>query len=143
MVSINRKVAGYVYIIQHGDTDHYKIGHTINRPMARLRELQAGTPIELKMYEVFYVADAMRGEVDVHHLLRKKRVRGEWFKLNQWELDQVMLLLESEVYVYYDEMELYYALQDGRRAIRTLGDYGYGDVIPEDVEEAPQSAAST
>lgn len=126
--------SGYVYVIRHGDSDYYKIGHTTSRPMSRLRDMQVGSPIELVLYEVFYVKDVVEAEQKAHKLVNCKRVRGEWFELNQWEIDQLMLLLEDGVLVYYDEMELYYGLEQGHRAIKTLGDYEYGDVLPKGVQ---------
>lgn len=68
------KKSGYVYIIQYGDTDIYKIGKTSCKPIQRLRSLQTGTPIELKLYEVFFVSDVDACEGEAQEFVKANRV---------------------------------------------------------------------
>lgn len=44
---------GYVYVIQLGDTDHFKIGMSVN-PNRRLKQLQSKCPIPLKIIYVWH-----------------------------------------------------------------------------------------
>ena len=73
-----RDTFGYIYIIRHGDTNMFKIGHSINAK-ERLRDLQIGNPVTLKLMTTFQFNDAKRMEQRIHHLLRKYHLRGEWF----------------------------------------------------------------
>ena len=71
---------GIVYIIRHGEQRLYKIGRTSEGSMKRrLTNLQVGNPIELTILGSFTHIDALALEVQIHHLLVKHRVRGEWF----------------------------------------------------------------
>ncbi len=129
-------IPGFVYIIQSGDSDYYKIGCTARRPIARVRDLQTGSPVELRLYEVFYSYDMGQLEKDGQAFFRGKHVRGEWYELTQWELDRLAAYLaKDELYIYYTEHDQLNAQQAGQRVASVLADYEYNDILPDEVKE--------
>lgn len=71
---------GFVYIIQLGETDHYKIGMSIDVDK-RLKQLQSRCPIPLKIVYRWFGYDYRYFEKALHDQFRKKHVTGEWFRL--------------------------------------------------------------
>lgn len=70
----------YVYMVAL--KGFIKIGHAAN-PEARLKQMQTGSPWELKIVALlpFPSKKAARDyELELHHRLRSFRVRGEWFR---------------------------------------------------------------
>lgn len=70
--------AGYVYAIHAVGTESVKIG-TANRPEIRLRELQVGSPHELRI--IAQVSGGMLFERMLHKHLKNARIRGEWYSM--------------------------------------------------------------
>jgi len=67
-----------IYFIQCGDDGPVKIGVTINLP-ARLRDLQAANPYELKVLTV--IEDGgQKQERELHDRFKHLEIRREWFK---------------------------------------------------------------
>jgi len=69
---------GFVYVIAVGDpTTHVKIGYTRHQPAARLKALQTGNPLPMRLM------GAVRGnenfEREYHQILAVERCAGEWF----------------------------------------------------------------
>lgn len=73
-----------IYVIRCGDTDLYKIGHTIHEPKHRRTELQSGCPYPLTLIAV-YEGDTST-EDEVHSNFSEKHVRGEWYSLTHDDL---------------------------------------------------------
>lgn len=73
-----RVVAGYVYLLKHGQ--HYKIGRT-NDTARRRREISLLLPEELEHIHVIETDDPEGIEAYWHKRLASKRIRGEWFVL--------------------------------------------------------------
>lgn len=131
---MNDTNSGFVYLIQSGDSSYYKIGCTSSRPIKRLRNLQTGSPVELRLYEVFYADDMAMLERDGHNRVRDRRVRGEWFDLTQAEVERLAAYLAGDdMYFYYDKQEQEAALATHNRVSSELADEEYNDVLP--VEE--------
>jgi hypothetical protein len=74
----SRAVAGYVYLLKHGQ--HYKIGRS-NDTARRRREISLLLPEELEHVHVIETDDPEGIEAYWHRRLASKRVRGEWFAL--------------------------------------------------------------
>ena len=75
-----------VYFISDGD--YVKIGKTTGDPTARLASLQTGNPRELAVLGMAFNGRggcATNLEHWLHELLKKHRVRGEWFSLEALE----------------------------------------------------------
>lgn len=83
---------GYVYVIDYGDGETFKIGHTIGDPETRLREI-ARTSVRMPdKYRPQLVMAALtctncrRLEGLLHLLFEERNVGGEWFRLDFVEL---------------------------------------------------------
>lgn len=76
------KAMSFVYIIQHGSRGPYKIGKADN-PQTRLKELQIGNPVELRLVASIYFQTENRAravERQLHRMYSRARIRGEWFR---------------------------------------------------------------
>lgn len=84
---------GWVYIIQSGDDDLYKIGRTEHNPNKRLKEIdKTGSPERLKLIDCFEVNDMILGEKELHEQLKEFRTRKdrEWFKIKLEKLKPIV-----------------------------------------------------
>lgn len=68
----------YIYLVKCGE--YFKIGIAAD-PAARLRGLQTGSAEPLELMRAVECVDARNAEAFLHHEFRKKKHRGEWFKL--------------------------------------------------------------
>ena len=76
---------GYVYLAEFLD-GYYKIGLT-TQPENRMRKLSSGTPLCLTLVHAVPVEDMTWAESYVHGMLASKRVKGEWFKLGDADVE--------------------------------------------------------
>lgn len=93
-MKIQKPVGNYfLYIMQNGDTNQYKIGVTndLNR---RYRQLQTGCPNELriiKIYSHYQKSKILKYERVLHRFYEKCgcriRKNGEWFELRQPDIN--------------------------------------------------------
>lgn len=86
---------GLIYFIasRHGDEARVKIGFTKGDPMARLRNLQCGSPVPLGIYTAF---DGSRAtEKLFHETFAPLRLHGEWFEVKGKLRDFMMCLMEE------------------------------------------------
>tara|TARA_B110000305_G_C19266916_1_gene552401 strand:+ start:53 stop:949 length:897 start_codon:yes stop_codon:yes gene_type:complete len=84
---------GWIYIIQSGEDEKYKIGCTEKNPNKRLKELdKTGNPDILKLIEYFEVEDMYLVEKEIHNQLKEYRIRRdrEWFKIDLKELKHIV-----------------------------------------------------
>jgi len=80
---------GFVYLINSGVTDRYKIGVSKNPP-DRMRGLQTGNPQKLTLIEYYESDIYQRIETVLHRTLKHKKyvpedfemLKGEWFILD-------------------------------------------------------------
>lgn len=80
-----------IYFIQKLATDDYKIGIT-NNIHRRLRQIQTGNdnPLVIHSYIEFPTRnDAKMNEKRIHNLFSNKRKSGEWFHLDETDLDDL------------------------------------------------------
>jgi hypothetical protein len=68
-----------IYFIKSGE--FVKIGHCERDPIRRLEKLQIGNPVTLELIGV--MQGSRSDERDWHWRFDKKRVRGEWFRLDR------------------------------------------------------------
>jgi hypothetical protein len=75
--------------------NYHKIGIS-NQPLFRERTLQSEKPtivlIASKKYPSRQIAVSI--EKALHETFRNKNIRGEWFNLNQTEIDEIVKTLE-------------------------------------------------
>jgi hypothetical protein len=78
MTSLKDEAEGVVYFIGHGKTGPVKIGFTADLdPMPRLRQLQTGSPEQLKVLGIISAYASI--ERKIQSLLAPHNIRGEWF----------------------------------------------------------------
>lgn len=85
---------GHIYFIT--DQQRIKIGFS-NNPIRRLREMQTGHPLELKL--IGSIPGCEYEEFVIHHRFNHLRLKGEWFTIDddlmdfieQFEKDGVMM----------------------------------------------------
>ena len=84
---IKRKIRGHIYLIQDTTNKFVKIGYTTTTTKARMKSLQTSTPNKLKKiidYEGF-----LTDEKRVHKMFEKKRIRNEWFNLDETDIIKI------------------------------------------------------
>ena len=86
--SNNHRDYGCVYVIRAGATEYYKIG-VANDVGHRLKNLQTAHYQELIVVRVFYSEEAYVLEKKIHALFDENRIRGEWFKLSQHDIEMI------------------------------------------------------
>ena len=86
---------GYVYLIQCENTTFYKIGISKIDYYLRLASMQSGCPLELKFVDAIHSDDYKNLEQDLHRKLRDRRIRGEWFDLDEVSLRMVKKYFEE------------------------------------------------
>lgn len=78
--------AGFVYFIRAHES-LFKIGQTYQNPYKRLGSIQTGYPEELTVYG-YIISDRYRDmEKEIHQRLADCRLKGEWFQIDQCEVD--------------------------------------------------------
>lgn len=91
-----------LYIIRSGGYRYYKIGIT-NNINKRFSTLQTGNPVKLVLYRGYIIENRHKLEKLerlIHTKFKEKRIRGEWYMLNkydlQWldDLDNLMGLID-------------------------------------------------
>lgn len=77
------KSQGFIYFITAGDDPEWvKIGFTTGAPSARLRSLQTGCPLKLRLLGAISAPSA--AEAEIHDVLRDERGIGEWFRITPY-----------------------------------------------------------
>ena len=75
----------YVYLMQDTTNNYYKIGHSKN-PQYREKTLQSEKPtIEL----LLFYAGSCEDEIRLHERFKEKRIRGEWFNINEEDIQAI------------------------------------------------------
>ena len=79
---------GYVYIFGNRFHHWYKIG-TTQDVWERLRGVQVGCPVEIKRISSAWVENADEVEKQLHQKYSSRRLRGEWFLLQDEEVAEL------------------------------------------------------
>lgn len=84
----------YVYLIQQGDSDLYKIGvsKNINK---RKSSLQTANPLNLKIIDSHLTENSFKVESIMHKKWNLYKQKGEWFQLTQENIKEFRLLCEQ------------------------------------------------
>jgi len=85
------KLETFIYLMYNPNNGFYKIGHS-NNPEYREYTLSAQEP-EIKT--LHYFKGLKKIESKLHQLFSEKRVRGEWFSLNQNDVDYIKSLSDN------------------------------------------------
>lgn len=84
---------GYVYLIQ-SESGHCKIGSSLSVPK-RIRQLQCANPGPLILLHQFPSASAQQDEFALHKKFYRKRIRNEWFALDDLEIASICSMTAS------------------------------------------------
>ena len=84
---------GYIYIIQ--SAFGCKIGKAINY-MSRFSSIQSSCPIPLKLCKVYHINDPESTEKYIHNKLKDKKIKGEWFKLDDNDIKTIKWYIEGQ-----------------------------------------------
>jgi len=76
---------GHIYLIMNTNFE-YKIGMTKKSVSDRVKQLQTGNSGELKIISYYEVKNYDKVEKSLHNFFSYKRIRGEWFNLNEEEI---------------------------------------------------------
>lgn len=88
-----RKSPGHIYLA-YVESGHYKIGLSKN-PTERIKQLNTNAPHEITLIHTFPADHAKAAEEILHIDFASKRVKGEWFALDE---DDVAWLCSVEGY---------------------------------------------
>jgi hypothetical protein len=81
------RIAGFVYFIAAETVGAVKIGFSRNHPRARLKHLQIGCPVPLKLLS--FTEGTNDDELRLHASYSDLRIHGEWFRLEGRLIDVV------------------------------------------------------
>lgn len=92
-----RTAPTFVYFIheESGEPIAFKIGKTSLHPGERKEQLQTGNPRKLVIYRWIETSDHSSVEEFIHHELREKHIRGEWFHATRDDIDVVAAIAMS------------------------------------------------
>lgn len=86
------KNPGYVYLLKTNiDCDYYKIGLTKN-PNKRYKQISPKMPFELEKVHLIKTNCRYKLEELLHEKYKNKRIKGEWFKLNNKDVEFIKKL---------------------------------------------------
>lgn len=77
-IEYDEKNPPFVYFIQQGNSGPIKIGYTRDDLYSRLKRLQTGNPLPLKVLAIIDGATT-RTEISLHSRFSSCRLNGEWF----------------------------------------------------------------
>lgn len=90
----NVRYSGYLYVLRAVLPDnYYKIGLS-KTPVTRIKSLGVNLPFPIEPLHVFPTNDMYGCERYLHNRFTEKRVNGEWFQLEQGDLDYLLALSE-------------------------------------------------
>lgn len=82
-----RKIrAGWIYVLESPE-GLFKIGKTTRQPNIRLQEFAPKLPFETALIHSIQTDDTQSLEESLHQQFGDKRVRGEWFRLDEQDLE--------------------------------------------------------
>lgn len=82
---LERGQAGWIYVLEGGG--YHKIGRTTNLD-GRMKQIVSKLPFEVTLlYKIFYPEQLPGVERGLHEKFADKRVNGEWFKLDEEDLE--------------------------------------------------------
>lgn len=88
-----RKQSGCVYVFEAVGMGFYKIGRTYD--LRQRRKNLVALPFDIRLVQRIEVPDPVQLEALLHFRFRDKRVNGEWFKLNDNDLQEIAEIVGS------------------------------------------------
>ena len=94
---IKKAKEGHIYIVFCNRSKLYKIGMTCTNPTERFKQLKISNP-DIQQHSTFKTDDVVSTESWLHYVYSDKRVSGEWFELNESDLERIKEILTTEEY---------------------------------------------
>jgi hypothetical protein len=85
-LELDRRIDGCVYILKCEYFDAYKIGKAKN-PLRRSQTLDIQLPYPTEVVHVIASEDYSRLEREMHNTFANVRLKGEWFRLSERDVD--------------------------------------------------------
>ncbi len=85
---------GYLYVVKAENMSMYKIGIS-GVSDARIKTLQAGSPVKLSLLESVYFENSKKVESRLHEIFARKRAHNEWFDLESEDVALLLLYLDN------------------------------------------------
>jgi hypothetical protein len=82
---------GYVYLVKREGKNEYKIGKSI-QPTTRIHKLGVDLPFPITVTHLIKCDDHHRMERDLHDRFARKRLAGEWFRLDAEDIEYIKSL---------------------------------------------------
>ncbi|MGL5720071.1 MAG: GIY-YIG nuclease family protein [Alphaproteobacteria bacterium] len=89
------RVKGFVYLLFNKSTSMHKIGVTKN-VSTRVSSIEMQTGVDMVLVEKTLVDDMYFHESYLHKLFKEKRVKGEWFNLNDFDVEKIKNMMQSK-----------------------------------------------
>lgn len=95
---------------------YYKIGHTRRKVEERIREFRTGNVSNFSIIQVFNSKWGTKIEASLHRQFSSKRINGEWFDLDEVDLETYLPLCERlhENFDMIERENTYYIDRGGR-----------------------------
>lgn len=84
-----------IYLINQINTNRYKIGTTKNNVDLRLKQLQTGSSDVLSLTKTFTTNYGFKLESALHRHFYCKQATGEWFELDQQDIEGFLKTCET------------------------------------------------
>ena len=91
----------YLVSSEINDQKVYKIGITKRAIEKRIKEFKTGNASELLLVDHFNSKWATKIESHLHRYFKAKRIKGEWFELNDEDLEKFKPMCEKIKYLLY------------------------------------------
>lgn len=89
----SRKIRkGLIYLVR-ANTGEYKIGYSVD-VVSRLKAFSVQPPFKYELIHNFPSDDMEIAEAKLHHKYEEKHIRGEWFQLNESEVEWIMSIVD-------------------------------------------------
>lgn len=103
---------GDVYLAQ-AETGHYKIGISRN-PDRRIKHFDTIMPVRVFLIHNFPCDNCRKAEEELHQRYANQRTAGEWFLLDDYDIEQLLGITA------YFEGHFHWEMNEGDRAIFEL-----------------------
>ena len=95
LLSLEKRLSnGYIYIIKCIGQNIVKIGRSIN-PHSRLQGIKVACPFDVELIFTAQCSNYREVEQYLHKKLSDKHMRGEWFKVSDSDLKDIIKEVES------------------------------------------------
>lgn len=92
----------YLVCAEIGEEKMYKIGYTRRDVEKRVKELKTGNAADFYIVDSFQSKWGTKIEASLHRMFQQKKVNGEWFDLDEIDLEQ----FKEKCQMYHNNFEI-------------------------------------